>query len=61
MANIQIKSEERKAQEKYVLQSFGRTGEITCAEQDAAEVIAARSREAYNELKRMEVKRNGKF
>lgn len=58
MANIHIKSEERKAQENYVLQSFGRSGEITRSERDAAEVIAVRSREAYNELKRTEVKRN---
>ncbi len=61
MANIHIKSEERKAHENYVLQSFGRTGAVTRAERDAAEVIAARSREAYNEMKRTEGKRNGKF
>lgn len=61
MANIHIKSEERKSHENYVLQSFGRNGAVTCTERDAAEVIAARSREAYNAMKRMEGKRNGKF
>ncbi len=61
MANIHIKTEERKASEKYVLDSFGRSGAVTRAERDAAEVIAARSREAYDEMKRTEEKRNGKF
>ncbi len=56
MANIHIKSDERKASEAYVLDSFGRKGEINPADRDAAEIIAARSREAYNEMKRMEVK-----
>ncbi len=58
---IHIKSEERKASEKYVLDSFGKGGAVTRAERDAAEVIAARSREAYDEMKRTEGKRNGKF
>ncbi len=61
MANIHIKTEERKASEEFVLDSFGKDGAVTCAERDAAEVIAARSREAYNEMKRMEGKHNGKF
>lgn len=59
MANVHIKSEERKANESYVLETFGRKGEISRADREAAEVIAARSREAYNEMKRMEGKYNG--
>lgn len=63
MANIHIKSDERKASENYVLETFKRRsgGAITHADRDAAEIIAARSREAYNELKRTEGKHNGKF
>lgn len=60
MANVHIKSEERKAHEAYVLESFGRTngGAVTAADREAAEIIAARTREAYSESKRMEEKHN---
>lgn len=61
MANIIIKSEERKAHEAYVLESFGRSkgGATTHADREAAEVIAARTKEAYSTLKKMEGKHNG--
>lgn len=45
MANVIIKSEERKEHEAYVRRSFGvRAGDA--AGREAAEVIAARTREA---------------
>lgn len=48
MANIIIKSDERKAQEETVRHSFGvRNGDSAGAE--AAEVIAARTREALQQ------------
>ena len=61
MANIHIKSEERRAQEAYVLKSFGRSkgGATTNTDREAAEIIAARTHEAYSKLKKMEGKRNG--
>lgn len=46
MANIQIKSDERKAQEAAVLRSFGVTGRGTPEQREAAAVILARSQEA---------------
>lgn len=58
MANIIIKSEERRQHEAYVLDTFGkgyRTADSASREQ--AEAIAARSREAYNELRKMEGKK----
>ena len=45
MANVIIKSEERQAHEAYVRRSFG-VQEGDSAGRDAAEVIAARTREA---------------
>lgn len=48
-----VKSEERKADERYVMQSFG-INPNDSAGREYAETIAARSREAYNELRRME-------
>lgn len=60
MANIHIKSEERKAHEAYILNSFGKSsGNITKADREAAEIVAARTNEAYNKLKKMEVQQNG--
>ena len=60
MAAVHIKSDDRRAQEAYVLDSFRKGGgSTTAADRDAAEVIGARSREAYNQLKKMEGKRNG--
>ena len=53
MANVIIKSEERQAYEQRVLRSFD--GDPNNREhREAVEVIAARSDEAYNQLKRME-------
>lgn len=55
MANIIIKSEERKNHEERVRRSFG----VNPADKgavEAAELVAARSREAYSELRRMEDK-----
>lgn len=54
MANVIIKSEERRRDEERVRNSFGAGRDA--ASQEAVECIAARSREAYNELKRMEEK-----
>ena len=45
MANVIIKSEERRAHEDYVCRSFG-VKEGDRAGREAAEVIAARTREA---------------
>ena len=55
MANVIIKSDERRAYEDRVLQSF-RGNRADSGAREAAEVIAARSHEAYSELKRMEEK-----
>lgn len=55
MANVIIKSEERKAHEEKVMRSFG-VNPASREQREAAEIIAARSREAYGELKRMEDK-----
>ncbi len=54
MANIIIKSDERRALERKVARDFraGSTGE----QREAVEVIAAKSREAYAEAKKMEAK-----
>lgn len=55
MANVIIKSEDRKRDEQYVMRSFGAISGDP-ASKEAAECIAARSREAYYKLKRMEEK-----
>lgn len=52
---IIIKSDERRAQEERVMRSFG-ANPASREQREAAECIAARSREAYGELKRMEDK-----
>lgn len=54
MANIIIKSDERRALEHKVARDFRATG--SGEHREAVETIAARSREAYTELKRMEDK-----
>ena len=60
MANVHIKTEARKQHEAYVLDSFRKGGgAVTSADRDAAAGIAAKSREASNQLKKMEVKGNG--
>lgn len=55
MANVIIKSEERRAHEAAVMRSFG-INPTDRSGREAAELIAARSNEAYSELKRMEEK-----
>lgn len=45
MANVQIRDESRKQQEKAVLRSYGITGRGTPEQREAAAIIAARSRE----------------
>ena len=55
MANVIIKSEERRAHEESVMRSFG-VNPADRGAREAAEIVAARSREAYSELKRMEDK-----
>lgn len=56
MANIIIKSDERRAYEDKVMRSFG-VNPANREQREAAEIVAARSNEAYNSLKRMEEKR----
>ena len=53
MATVIIKSDERRAQEDRVARSFA-VGKGDRAGREKAELIAARSREAYAKLKRME-------
>lgn len=58
MANVIIKSDERRAFEEKVMRDFGvNPGSADSAHREAAEAVAARSQEAYKELKRMEGKR----
>ncbi len=60
MANVIIKSDDRRAQEAYVLNSFGKGhggAGVSSRDRDAAECIAARQNEAYKELRKMEGKR----
>lgn len=45
MANILVKSDERRRYEESVMHSFGVQGRGTAEQRDAAEVIAARSKE----------------
>ena len=54
MANIIIKSDERRALERRIARDF--EAKITGEGREAAEVIAAKSREAYDELKKIEEK-----
>ncbi|WP_180955796.1 hypothetical protein [Mediterraneibacter gnavus] len=56
MANIIIKSEERRNHEERVMRSFG-VNPADRGAREAAEVIAARSREAYGRLREMEDRR----
>jgi hypothetical protein len=60
MANVILKTDERRAQEAHVLHAFGKGqggGNISNGDRDAAECIAARQREAFKELRKMEGKR----
>lgn len=56
MANVIIKSDEAKRAEQHIRQSFGVSGNDSAAN-EAVECIAARSREAYTELRKMEEKK----
>lgn len=56
MANIIIKSEERRQHDNYVLETFKQGAAVTQSDRDAAECIAARTREAFQNLKQMEEK-----
>ena len=53
MANIIIKSDERRAYEDRVMRSFG-VNPANREQREAAEIVAARSNEAYKKLKKME-------
>lgn len=58
MANVIIKSDERKAQTAAVLNAYGAGGgRATAAQREAAEHIAVRSQEAYKQLQKMGGKR----
>ena len=52
MANVIIKREETKQHEAYVLRSFGVQGKGTPEQREAAEIIAARTREVVKEGRR---------
>lgn len=54
MANIIIKSEERREQEAYVARSFGIGRDATSEQREAVETIARRSEEAAQAGRRME-------
>lgn len=47
-----IKTEERKQQQQAVLRSYGVQGKGTPEQREAAEIIAARTREVYKEGRR---------
>ncbi|MCC8157296.1 MAG: hypothetical protein LIO54_08475 [Oscillospiraceae bacterium] len=51
---IITKSEERRAHEEYVARSFGLNASSSKERLEASEHVAARTREAYNQLKKME-------
>lgn len=53
MANIIIKSEERKREEAFVARSFG-ANMSKMQDREHVECITARTQQARNELKRME-------
>lgn len=55
MANIIIKSDERKAHENRILKSYGANSSDKAA-REAAEIVAARSNEAYASMKKTEGK-----
>lgn len=56
MANLIIKSDERRAYENKVLRDFGGNPNDSSA-REAAECIAARSNEAYDTMKKQEERR----
>lgn len=55
MANIIIKTDERREREAYVLREFGRDSRTADSNaKEHAECIAAKTQEAYRALKKME-------
>ncbi len=52
MAAVIIKPEERRAEEAYVMRSFGVQGKGTPEQREAAEIIAARTSEVVKEGRR---------
>jgi hypothetical protein len=59
MANVIIKTDERRERESDVLNAFNKGKEgcyVTSGDREAAECIAARQYEAYRELRKMEGK-----
>lgn len=58
MANVIIKSDERRAFENKVMRDFGvNPASANVERREAAAEVAAKSQEAYTELKRMEGQR----
>ena len=57
MANVIIKSDERKAQTEAILKAYCVSGSASANQREAAEHIAVRSQEAYRQLQRMGGKR----
>lgn len=57
MANVIIKSDERKAQTEAVLRAYGVQGQATATQREAAEHITMRSAEAHRTLQNMGGKR----
>lgn len=55
MANVIVKSDERRDYEKRVMRSFG-VNPANKEQREAAEIVAARSKEAYKNLRKMEEK-----
>lgn len=53
MANVIIKSDERKTQTEAVLKAYGVSGSASANQREAAEHIVVRSQEAYRQLQRM--------
>lgn len=53
MANVIIKNEQNRQEQAYVMRKFGVDGRGTQEQREAAEVIAARSREAMKMAEKM--------
>ena len=54
MANVIIKSDERRAAEQRIARSFGISGAGTASQREAVEVVARRTEEAQHMGRRME-------
>lgn len=55
MANVIIKDDDRRSHEAYVMEQFGHKCSTASNEtREQAELVAARTREAYNLMKKME-------